>query len=253
MIVAHRTQIIVGVAAMTLLPATPACGGSEPGASLVVFAAASLADAFGEMEAAFEADHAGIDLQVAPAGSSALREQILEGAPADVYASADVDNMAVVAAAGALAGEAVPMARNRMEIAVPRGNPAGVEGIADFARSDLLIGLCAATVPCGHYGREVLTEAGVRASVDTDEPNVRSLITKIESGELDAGLVYHSDVVATDSVEGIEIPDAWNVDALYQIGVLEGASDSGSARLFVDFVVSSEGRAVLARHGFLSP
>jgi molybdate transport system substrate-binding protein len=252
MIAALRSYSAAAVVAVIMLPVSSGCSQTEREATLVVFAAASLTDAFEEMKEAFESTHAGILLQISPAGSSALREQILEGAPADVYASADVGNMEAVARAGALAGEAVPFARNRMQIAVPLGNPGDVRGLADFARPELLIGVCAATVPCGRYGREVLAAAGVEPSIDTDEPNVRSLLTKVEAGELDAGLVYRSDVVTTHSIEGVEIP-GWNVEAVYQIGVLEGSSDPASAQLFVEFVMSPVGRDVLVGHGFLSP
>ncbi len=252
MIAALRSHLAAGVVAVTVLLVSPGCSRPEGKATLVVFAAASLTDAFEEMKEAFESTHAGIALQISPAGSSALREQILEGAPADVYASADVGNMAAVAAAGALAGDAFPFARNQMQIAVPLGNPGGVRDLADFARPELLIGVCAATVPCGRYAREVLAAAGVEPSIDTDEPNVRSLLTKIEAGELDAGLVYRSDVVTAHSIEGVEVPGR-NVDAVYQIGVLEGSSDPVSAQLFVEFVMSPAGRDVLIGHGFLSP
>jgi molybdate transport system substrate-binding protein len=228
-------------------------GGDTSRSRLRVFAAASLTDAFDQIGDAFETAHPEIDLSIAYAASSTLREQILEGAPADVYASADPENMTVVVDSGAVAGAPVPFARNQMEIAVPIGNAAGVTGLADFGRDDLLIGLCAEQVPCGAYGRRVLAGAGVVPSVDTDEPSVRFLVTKIETGELDAGLVYRSDVASSERVTGIGIPDHLNLDAHYPIAILENARDPEAARMFVDFVLGNEGREILENLGFLAP
>ena len=144
------------------------CG--NPGAvsaELLVSAAASLTDAFSEIESAFEADNPDVDVVLNLAGSSALREQILEGAPADVFASANMANMQQLEQAGHLTGSPAIFARNRLQIAVPPGNPGGVTGLEDFSREELFIGLCAEPVPCGQLAREVLSEAGVTAAVDT--------------------------------------------------------------------------------------
>lgn len=228
--------------------------GADPERGVLVSAAASLTDVFGEIEAAFEAVHPAVDVTLNLAGSSALRAQILEGAPVDVFASADRANMERVAEEDELAREPRIFARNRLQIAVPPGNPAEVTGLGDLAREDLLVGLCAEGVPCGDLAREALDRAGVVAAVDTHEPDVRALLTKVELGELDAAVTYVTDVAAaTGEVEGVHILDRHNVTAEYPIAVLARAADPETARAFVVFVLSSDGRAILARHGFGLP
>lgn len=230
-----------------------ACGGSEgPSGEVLVSAAASLTDAFGEVEAAFETDHPGIDVLLNLASSSSLREQILEGAPVDVFASANPSNMAQVIDAGAT-DLSTTFALNSLQIAVPVGNPAGIAGLADFANPELLIGLCAPGVPCGDFGLQSLEAAGVVPSIDTEEPDVRALLTKIEAGELDAGMVYVTDVLSSGAVDGIVIPKEFNVVAEYPIAVLTEAPNRGGAEAFVNFVLSGDGQAILQRHGFEAP
>lgn len=218
--------------------------------TVLVFAAASLTDAFGEVAAAFEAANPGVRVELNFGGSSSLREQILDGAPADVFASANESNMATVVDAGA-AGEPQTFVTNLLEIAVPAGNAAGVTGLEDFADPDLLIGLCAEEVPCGEFGREILASAGIEPSLDTNEPDVRSLLTKIEANELDAGIVYRTDILATgDAVEGIAIPEEHNVIATYPIATLTEAPNDTVAAAFVAFVLSDEGQTILESYGF---
>lgn len=222
--------------------------------SITVFAAASLTDAFGEIADEFEAANPGVSVESNFGASSALREQILAGAPADVFASANLSNMDQVVEADAAAGDARTFATNRLEIVVPAGNPADVTGLAAFGDDDLLVGLCAAEVPCGDLGREALANAGVTPAVDTEEPDVRSLLTKVEAGELDAGLVYATDVLAAgDAVEGIEIPAADNVVAEYPIATLAEAGGAEVADAFVAYVLSDAGQDILASYGFDSP
>jgi len=246
---------IVLLSALMLI--TTACADEPAGeirpAPLLVFAASSLTDAFADIEEAFEEANPQYDVGISYAASSQLREQILEGAPADVYASANPGNMAQVEAAGETVGAPVPFARNEMQIAVPAGNPAGVTGLEEFADPDLLIGMCDEQLPCGIFGREVLASAGIEASVDTNELSVRFLLTKVEAGELDAGLVYVTDVVSTDRVEGIDIPPEWNAEAVYPIAVLSSSADPAGATAFVSFVTSPAGMAILAAHGFKAP
>ena len=245
---------MVGLTTAGLLLA--ACGNAGNGTAdeILVSAASSLTEAFAKMEAAFETANPEIDVVLNLGGSSALREQILAGAPADVFASANTPNMDRVVDAGDVDGDPVIFARNRLEIAVPAGNPGSVTGLADFARDELLIGLCAEDVPCGTYGRQALENADVIPSVDTEEPNVRALLTKVEVGELDAGIVYATDVASTDGdVGGIEIPDDDNVYGDYPIAVLAEAPNADGAAAFVAFVLSDEGRMILADHGFALP
>jgi molybdate transport system substrate-binding protein len=221
---------------------------------VLVSAAASLTDAFEAVAAGFEATHPDIDVALNFGGSSALKEQILDGAPVDVFASANASTMSQVVAAGDAAGQPAVFARNTLEIAVPPGNPGKVGGLADFDRAELLIGLCAEGVPCGDFARHALREAGVVPSIDTNEPDVRSLLTKIEAGELDAGIVYATDIAsAGGEVEGIDIPADQNVVAEYPIVVLAGAPNLEAARAFVAFVLSDPGRTILAGYGFGLP
>lgn len=227
------------------------CGGADDEVVLV-FAAASLADAFSEIEAAFEDQHDGVDVQLNLAGSSSLREQIIEGAPADVFAAAASRHVEMVADAGLAGSAAVPFVVNRMVLAVPVGNPGGVTGLEDLGDEALLVGLCAAQVPCGEYADAVLDAAGVTAVRDTEEANVRSLLTKLEAGELDAGIVYETDVATSDLVEAIEIDAQVNVVAVYPIMTL-GPSPSTAAEAYVGFVLSLEGGSILQRHGFGAP
>jgi molybdate transport system substrate-binding protein len=236
---------------MTVLAA---CGGVTERDELLVSAAASLTDAFAEIESAFEDANPGIDVVFNLGASSALREQILEGALADVFASANTSNMDQVAEAGELAGNAEIFVTNSLQIAVPAGNEAGVTGLEDFARDELLIGLCAEDVPCGEFGREALASAGVTPAIDTNEPDVRALLTKIEAGELDAGIVYMTEVMsAGGTVEGVDIPEENNVVAEYPIATLGSAPNPQAATAFVEFVLSAEGQAILTAYGFSSP
>jgi molybdate transport system substrate-binding protein len=220
---------------------------------LTVFAAASLTDAFDEVGAAFEEANPDVSIEFNYGASSALREQILAGAPADVFASANTSNMDQVVEAGA-ATDPEDFVTNQLQIVVPAGNPAGVTGLDDLADADLLIGLCAEEVPCGEFGREALANAQVNPSVDTNEPDVRALLTKVEAGELDAGIVYVTDVLAAgDAVEGIDIPADVNVTATYPIAALSDAGNAAVAAAFVEFVLSDDGQEILESYGFGRP
>lgn len=220
----------------------------------MVSAAASLNEVFESMAAGFEEDNPGVEVVLNLAGSASLREQILGGAPVDVFASADMANIAQVVAAGAVAGEPLVFARNRLQIAVPAGNPGGVAGLEDFADDTLFLGLCAEGVPCGDFARQVLANVGVDPALDTQEPDVRSLLTKIAERELDAGITYVTDVMAAGSaVEGIDLPEEVNVTADYAIAVLTDAPHPDLAKSFVDFVQSASGQSLLAEFGFSLP
>src|SRR5690606_19900572 len=190
-------------------------------------------------------------LALAPRRSADL---ILEGAPVDVFASADTSNMDQLVEAGEVVGDPEVFAHNLLQIAVPATNPGDVTGLADFAREELLIGLCHEEVPCGRYARQALDEAGVEPGIDTNEPDGRALLTKVEAGELDAAITYVTDIASVGgAVEGIRIPEEHNVAVDYPIAVLAGAPDPEAARAFVSFVLSGEGKAILADHGFSVP
>jgi molybdate transport system substrate-binding protein len=228
-------------------------GGDASDTTVRVFAAASLTDALGELATAFEGAHPGTEVELNLAGSSALREQILSGAPADVFASANTQNMQAVVDAG-LAVEPDVFVLNELQIVVPAGNPAGIESLDDFGDESLLIGLCAVEVPCGAFARQALDAAGVDPEPDTEEPDVRALLTKVAAGELDAGIVYRTDVLsAGDDVEGIDIPADVNVVAEYPIATLTESSSPDVAADFVAFAIAEDGQAILRSYGFGSP
>lgn len=239
-----------------LLVVAVACtpeGGGRASTDVSVFAAASLTDAFADLAEAFVDAHPDIEVDLNLAGSSSLAQQVLAGAPADVFASASPATMDVVVAEGA-ASSPVAFATNPLQIVVPAGNPGGVTGLADFERDELLLGLCAAEVPCGELARRALDAAGVTPAHDTDEPDVRALLAKVVHGELDAALVYRTDVLAEgDAVEGIALPTGVEVTARYPIAVLTGAPAPDAAAAFVGFVLSDEGQAILSAHGFGRP
>jgi molybdate transport system substrate-binding protein len=221
--------------------------------TLVVSAASSLSDVFAAEATAFESAHPGIEVRLNTGASSTLREQILAGADVDVFAAADRVHLDAVTGAG-LAPEPVAFASSGLVIAVPAGNPGGVTGLADFARDDLVIGLCVPAAPCGDLARRALRSAGVEARPDTEEPNVRALVTKIAAGELDAGLVYETDVMAAaGALEAIPLPATVGVRAVYWLAPVAAPSVSTVAEEFVAFVMSQDGRALLYEYGFGSP
>lgn len=250
------------ISAVLLLVLVAGCGSDDrPGrdddavaGELRVSAAASLTDAFAAVGAAFEQVHPAVDVVLNLAGSATLREQVLEGAPVDVLAAANRATMDAVVERGAVAEAPRPFASNRLEIAVPSGNPAAVSGIADFADENLLLGLCAEGVPCGDLAREALAAADVDAAVDTNEPDVRALATKVAEGELDAGIVYATDVAAlSERVDGVAVAAPVGGTARYPIAALREAPNPPAAAAFVSFVLSDPGQAILRDHGFAPP
>ena len=230
-----------------------ACGSGSDDQTITVFAAASLTDAFADVAEAFEDSEPGVSVRLNLAGSSSLREQVLQGAPADVVATANPSVMDELVDAGAVEGPE-RFATNSLQIVVPAANPAGVATLDDFADDGLLVGLCAAEVPCGEFARRVLALAGVEPALDTNEPDVRALLTKVDAGELDAAIVYTTDVLAAgDGVEGIEIPEMRNAVASYPIAVVSDTADRSTADAFVAFVLGDEGQRILREHGFGTP
>lgn len=230
-------------------------GGSVSGYdSVVVFAAASLTEAFGEISEEFTNANPDIDVTLNLAGSSDLVAQIAEGAPADVFAAADLTTMDALVAAGDSRGEPVVFATNRAEIIVAPGNPEQVSGLADLTRDDLVVVQCAPEVPCGRYAEDILERAGVTVTPQSLEENVRSVVTKVVLGEADAGIVYATDVLAAgDDAFGVEVPVDSNIDAQYPITVTADAVNPDGAQAFVDFVTGPEGRRILASYGFGAP
>jgi molybdate transport system substrate-binding protein len=228
--------------------------GGELSGTLTVFAAASLTDVFTELGDDLMADRPDLEVQFNFAGSSALATQVVQGAPADVFASANQTQMTVVTDADLQAGEPEVFTENVLQIAVPADNPGGVTGLADFAREELALAVCAPDVPCGTAAEEVFRMAGVAAVPDTLEEDVRAALTKVELGEVDAALVYASDVTsAGDAVEGIEFAEAEEAVNEYPICTLAAAPNPDAAAAFVELVLSDEGQQALAGAGFRAP
>jgi molybdate transport system substrate-binding protein len=251
-----RARLAAVLAAVAL--ALAGCGGDEPsgGSSaapgeLKVFAAASLTAALTELGERFTAASGGTEVTFNFAGSQALATQIRQGAPADVFASADTTNMDKV---GDLVGTQQPFASNLLAIVVEKGNPRGVRTLGDLASSDLKVVLAAEEVPAGRYAKQVLDRAGVRVQPVSQEDNVKAVVTKVSLGEADAGIVYVTDVTAGgDKVEGVDIPEDQNVVATYPIATVKASRAQDPAQAFVDLVLSGEGQRVLKEHGFLPP
>ncbi|MEP6648417.1 MAG: molybdate ABC transporter substrate-binding protein [Lapillicoccus sp.] len=215
-----------------------------------VFAAASLQESFTTLKKQFEAAHSGVTVTPNFGASSALAQQINQGAPADVFASASQTNMdQVVQAGGAATSKA--FAKNVMEIAVPPANPAAIASVSDLAQPGVKVALCQAQVPCGSVAAKVFSNAKITVTPVSQEADVKSVLTKVQLGEVDAGVVYVTDVkVAGAKVKGIEIASGVNASTSYPIATLTKAPNPDAAAAFVAYVLSPEGQAVLTSGGF---
>lgn len=250
------------LAAMGLALTTAACGAAGHGApdngapggarsAITVFAAASLEQPFTEIGKQVESARPGTSIRFSFAGSSDLAAQLREGAPADVFASADTTNMAKVSSAGLTADAPVDFASNTLEIAVPQGNPANVATLQDLARPGLKVVVCAPQVPCGNAALTVEKAAGLTLEPVSEEQNVTDVLGKVVNGEADAGLVYVTDVKAAgDTVQGIEFPESSAAVNVYPIAVVKGSRDPALAKAFFDAVTGASGQEVLASAGF---
>lgn len=256
------TSLVAAALAATL--SLTGCGSSDPepaalgtgqvGGTVTVFAAASLTESFTQLGKDFEAAHPGTKVVFNFGGSSGLAQQINQGAPADVFASASPTNMKQVVDSGAATAQPTTFVRNRLQIAVPKGNPDQVTGLADFGEPEKKIALCAEQVPCGAAAKKVFETAGVKPQADTLEQDVKAVLTKVRLGEVDAALVYRTDVLsAGGEVEGIAFPEADKAINDYPIVVLAEAPNPTGAQTFVDFVLSDRGRSVLGEAGFDGP
>jgi molybdate transport system substrate-binding protein len=244
-----------------------ACGGSSPAANTAptaspdavsgtidVFAAASLTAAFKSEGTAFQAKHPKATVQLNFNGSATLVTQINQGAPADVFASADLANMQKVVAAGNTISQPASFATNKLQIVVGAGNPKGINGLSDLAPSGTVVVLCAPAVPCGNYAGQALAKAGVKVTPKSQEQDVNAVVSKVSLGEADAGIVYATDVKAAGAkVQGVDIPDGQNVIASYPIATVKGGSNPSGGRAFADFVLSAAGQGILASYGFTKP
>jgi molybdate transport system substrate-binding protein len=207
-----------------------------------------------ELGAAYEKAHPGRGVTFTFAGSASLAQQVVAGAPIDVLATASDATMRTAVDAGRADGEPAVFARNALEIAVPVGNPARVTSLADLARPGLKLAVCAAGVPCGDAADESLRTAGVDVRPVTRERDVKAVLTKVQLGEVDAGIVYRTDVrAAAGKVEGVPVLEADQVRTRCLVVVVREAADAVAAREFVDLVRSADGRAVLRKAGFELP
>jgi molybdate transport system substrate-binding protein len=221
--------------------------------TLTVFAAASLTGVFTDLGHQLEKENPGLHVQFNFAGSSALATQLTQGAPADVFASADQAQTDVVTEAGLQQSKPKVFAENVLEIAVPQGNPAHVTGVADFAKDDLKLAVCAPQVPCGAAAQKVFTATHVYARPDTQEQDVKAALTKVQLGEVDAAMVYATDVEAAGAaVQGIPFPEAEDAVNSYPICALKSAGNPAAAQAFVDLVLSGTGQQALEDAGFRS-
>ncbi|MGC6488210.1 MAG: molybdate ABC transporter substrate-binding protein [Planctomycetota bacterium] len=219
-----------------------------------VFAAASLTAPFGELVEAFGAAHPELRVELHCAGTPQLVMQLREGAPADVFASADRVQMDRVVAAGRAAGAPRVFAGNTLSIVTPPENRAGVASLEDLARDGVVALLCAPSVPAGRYARDALTRAGVTVTSASDEPSVRAVISKVALGVADAGVVYRTDALAAaERVQALPIAAPHNVTASYPIVATSAGAEAEHGQAFVAFVLGETGRRVLARHGFTAP
>jgi len=218
-----------------------------------VFAAASLQEAFTKLGGQFEAAHPGSKVVFNFGPSSGLSEQIGQGAPADVFASASTKNMDTVVSSGDAANP-TNFVSNTMEIAVPPKNPAGITKLDDLAKKGVKVALCQAEVPCGATALKVFDNANIKVTPVTQEVDVKSTLSKVTLGEVDAGVVYVTDVRAAGaSVKGIEIPADVNASTTYPIAALTASKNKTTAQAFVDYVLSPDGLAALTAAGFSGP
>jgi molybdate transport system substrate-binding protein len=218
-----------------------------------VFAAASLQDAFTALGTQFEAANSGTKVVFSFGPSSGLAEQIGQGAPADVFASASTSTMDEVVSGGD-AADPTDFVANTMQIAVPPDNPAGITAVTDLGKKDVKVAVCQADVPCGTAALEVFENAGFTVTPVTEELDVKATLAKVRLGEVDAGVVYVTDVLAAgDAVQGIEIPADVNASTTYPIATLTGSEHQDTAQAFVDYVLSPDGAAVLTDAGFSKP
>jgi molybdate transport system substrate-binding protein len=254
---------LIGVlAAGLLLAALGSCSdgalddvaGTPSPETLTVFAAASLKGSFTRIGAEFEKQNPNVTVRFSFAGSSDLVAQLQQGAPADVFASADEATMDTARAAGVLDGSARDFASNTLQIATPPDNPAGIDSLADLASPDAKVVICAPSVPCGAAAKAVEEASGVDIDPVSEEQSVTDVLGKIRSGEADAGLVYVTDVQAAgDAVHGVPFAESSDVVNTYPIAAVRRSDHADTAAAFTDFVTGPEGQAILAAAGFGGP
>ena len=250
---------------LVVLLALASCGGgtaqsstssatAPPSGTITVFAASSLTDAFRRVGDELTGRYPGAHVIFNYGSSSTLATQIINGAPADVFASADDASMKKVADAALVQGSASVFAGNRLQIAVAPGNPKAIASLADLARRDLVVVLAAPSVPAGRYALDALGKAGVALVPASQELDVRAVLNKVALGEADAGIVYVTDVMsAAGRVAGVDIPEQHQVVARYPVATLRDSRKGPLSSLFVAFLLGPDGQRVLASFGFTRP
>ncbi|MGW0392751.1 molybdate ABC transporter substrate-binding protein [Streptomyces sp. NPDC003042] len=250
----RRRSAVAALTAALLVPLT-ACGGGGDGTGkgagagqLTVLAASSLTDVFKAAGAAYEKAHPGTRITFSFAGSQELAAQVRQGAPADALVTADVRTMEGLAAE---TDAATVIAKNRLVIAVGKGNPFGIDDLGDLADPRIKVVLAAPEVPVGRYGRQILQSRGIEVKPVSQEPNVRAVLSKVELGEADAGLVYKTDSAKSgDKVTTVDIPDDQNAVAAYPAATLKQSKDRGAAAAFVAWLSTPEAQKILQDAGF---
>jgi molybdate transport system substrate-binding protein len=266
----HGSIAILCFLAVTLA----ACGGSAAtntslpvatptGGTLTVFAAASLTESFTAIKATFEKANPGVTVMYNFAGSQALVTQMTQGAQADVFASADQPNMDNAIKGGVIAGTPQTFAKNKLVIIVPKENKAGIMTPKDLAKPGIKFDTAQASVPVGTYTQQVLDnysklpeygvdfKANVNKNTVSQEDNVKAIVQKVQLGEADAGIVYATDAqAAKDKLTLIDIPDAQNVVATYPVAVVKGAKQAALGQMFIDYLLSAAGQAIMQKYGF---
>ena len=262
--VATVSAVLAVALAVVLWACSPEPGASAP-ASLTIFGAASLKGALEEAKAAYENVNRGTTLTISTDSSSALETQIEQGAPADVFLSADTTNPQKLVDTGLAAGGAVTFAANKLTLIVPTSNTAGIASPADLARTGIKVVVAGDEVPITKYANQLIDNlakesgyppdfvAKVTANVVSKEDNVKAVVAKVELGEGDAGIVYVTDAKASTNVTTIAIPDSANVPATYAGVVVKASKNAAAARAFLDWFAGPDGRAILASFGFLPP
>ena len=248
-----RRALVAALAPIIFISACTSSSESQAQTTLEVYAASSLATPFEYAGLAFE-KNTGVKVQFNLGASSDLARFVQEGAPADVFASADVANMDKVESEDLLASPSVVFATNNLEIIVEKGNPLNISSLEDLSNPDLIFVTTNPDVPIGKYTAEVLRKAGVSITPDSFESNVKGIMLKVASGEADAGIVYHSEVIASDGqVQGVKIPTEFNIVAEFPIGIIKNSANKQEAQRFIDYLLSPEGQSLLTQYGFQTP
>ena len=247
-----RRAFVALAAVPILMAAQPAAAGQKPSGEITVFAASSLTESFTAVAKQFEKKHPHVTVKFDFDSSANLAAQIQQGAPADVFASADEANLQKAVDSGDVTTKPVVFAKNRLEIAVEKGNPKRIKGLADLDKSGLVVVLCADAVPCGKYAAEAFANARVTVSPASKEENAKATLSKVSLGEADASVVYVTDVqAAKGGVSGVKIPDRQNVIATYPIAVTKDSRSSAAATAWVQFIESKTAQTTLRKFGFL--